>query len=202
MKKQFWAVILIITVFVLASCSDKQESALDEQELTAAQELLATDGEFTDMTADVMTADRQEKFPAVDKVATSEDGDWIFICSPVGYNGPIKIAVAIDSESGCSVGIRILEHLETEEYVRDMESDWFTDRFADKDVTKDLYTSHLTAENEQEVIIITGSTVTTQGVINGVNAAFAVYREYVLGEDQEAIPLEVEEENGPGLDQQ
>jgi uncharacterized protein with FMN-binding domain len=123
---------------------------------------------------------------------------YAFIVAPVAYNGPVKLAVVIDSDTGRSVGMRIVEHTETPHYVRDMENSWFTGRFSEKPVSEYLKIVRLKARDEQDIVAITGATVTTEGIINGVNAAFGVYQEYVLGETAKDVPYMVRFEPGRG----
>ena len=154
--------------------------------------------DFRDISAEALTKERADKFPAVSAAARTDGGLYGFICEPIAYNGPVKLAVVIDGNSGLSLGVRILEHEETDHYVRDMESGWFTERFAGKDSSEYLALARLEARGDHDVVCITGATVTTEGVINGVNAAFGLYREYALGQDAPAVPYMVRFEPGEG----
>ena len=156
--------------------------------------------EFMDITVEALSRERKEKFPAVSSVSRTNDGIYGFICRPIAYNGPVTLALVIDSRSGLSLGMRIIEHEETEHYVRDIENDWFTDRFAGKSSEQYLQPSRLEAHSDLDIVAITGATVTTEGIINGVNAAFGVFREFVLDEDAPAVPYMVRYKPGVGAD--
>jgi Na+-translocating ferredoxin:NAD+ oxidoreductase RnfG subunit len=153
---------------------------------------------FRDISAEALTKERREKFPAVSAVAATDDGLYGFICRPIAYNGPITLAVVIDGASGASIGIRIIGHEETKHYVRDMESVWFISRFAGKSVDRYLQPARLEARDDHDVVAITGATVSTEGVINGVNAAFGMFREYVRQEEAPAVPYMVRFEPSVG----
>jgi Na+-translocating ferredoxin:NAD+ oxidoreductase RnfG subunit len=181
-----------------AACGSKQDTALTDAEGVAIAAICGVGAsEFKDVTAQALTKERAAKFQAVTKVYQSGDL-YAFIASPVAYNGPVALALVIDGARGESIGLRIVAHTETPHYVRDMESDWFTERFAGKAASGYLRAARLVARDEQDIVAITGATVTTEGIVNGANAAFGVYREYVLGETAEAVPYMVRFEPGEG----
>lgn len=153
--------------------------------------------DFTDITPGVMTKERSAKFPAVDKVSVNGDL-YAFIVKPIAYNGPVVLAVVIDGSNGKSIGMRIVEHAETPHYVRDMDNTWFTNRFAGKSVLEYLGIVRLAARSDNEIVAITGATVSTEGIVNGVNAAFGVFQEYVLGTTAAEVPYMVRFEPGVG----
>jgi electron transport complex protein RnfG len=175
-----------------------QSAALTEEEGRAISEISAVPyQDFKDITKDALTKERAAKFRAAVKVYKSENL-YAFIVKPVAYNGPVTLAVVIDGDTGKSLGMRIVAHDETPHYVRDMESNWFIERFAGKSAADYLGIARLKAVTEQDVVAITGATVTTEGIINGVNAAFGVYQEYVLGETAKDVPYMVRFESNEG----
>ncbi|MDO4582077.1 MAG: FMN-binding protein [Bacillota bacterium] len=189
MGRKSLLVMLICAALCCAACSAAaSDTALDQAERQAAAELLPDSGELTDISAEALNGERGEKFAGLTKVYRAANGDYFICAAPYGYGGVIEMAVAIDTAAQSSVGIRILAHSETEHYVRDFQNDWFTGRFSGKSVYSPLYSAHLGPENEREIIIITGSTQTTDAVILGVNAAFGLFRELELGEQAEAVP--------------
>ena len=200
-KKRLWitaAVVFVCAALAYFFAPLTQDSALTESEGAAIAAISSEDyREFTDITAMVMTRDRGAKFPAVAKVYVKEHL-YAFVVKPVAYNGPITLALVIDGGSGKSVGMRIVEHMETPHYVRDMDNAWFTERFAGKSASGYLRIARLNARDERDITAITGATVTTEGIVNGVNAAFGVYQEYVLGESAGHVPYMVRFEPGEG----
>jgi len=191
------AVLLVCALAALSGCG-KQGTALTDDEAAAITAISGADIRgFVDISREVLTKERAEKFPAVVKVYRNNNL-LAFIVKPVAYNGPITMALVIDGESGESVGLRIIDHTETLHYVRDMSSFWFTERFAGKTVREYLTLVRLTAQTERDIVAITGATVTTEGVVNGVNAAFGVFQEYILGLTAESVPYMVRFEPGQG----
>ena len=191
------AILPVLLIAVVCGCS-RRNTELTDAEATAIGSISGVDiMEFSDISSDVMTKDRAEKFPAVAKVYKKDDL-YAFIVKPVAYNGPVTLALVVDGASDESIGLKILEHVETPHYVRDIENTWFTERFARKSAFEYLRLTRLSAQDERSIVAITGATVTTEGIINGVNAAFGVYQEYVHGETAKAVPYMVRFEPAQG----
>ena len=191
------AAVLICLITVLNACGARN-TALTDAEAGAITAICGADAAgFSDISKEVLTKDITAKFPAVVKVFEHENL-YAFIVKPVAYNGPVTLAVVLDGDRGESIGIRVVEHFETPHYVRDMDNTWFIDRFAGKSAHEYLSLARLHARSAREIVAITGATVTTEGVINGVNAAFGVYQEFALGLTAEAVPYMVRFEPGKG----
>ena len=184
-------VLILFALYGLCGCTQKSTKLTVEEAQALASIANVTEGDFQDISAEALTKDRSAKFPAVSKIASTESGLYGFICQPIAYNGPITLALVIDGKSGLSLGMQILKQEETEQYVRDMENSWFTDRFTGKNAAEYLRLARLEAKSEQDIVCITGATVTTEGVINGVNAAFGLFSEYVWGKEAPAVPYMV-----------
>ena len=202
-KKKTWpwliaAVILICAAAAIIYYYNRNDTSLTVSENAAIAEICAVDPEkFVNISKETLSKERAQKFPAVSKVFRYENL-YAFIVNPVAYNGPITLALVIDGDRGESVGLRVIEHVETPHYVRDMDNMWFMDRFADKSVSQYLILVRQHAAAERDIVAITGATVTTEGVINGVNAAFGLYQEAILGQTAEAVPYKVRFEPGRG----
>jgi len=211
-SKRNWIFIIAIVVFLIilqfTNIFNWQDTGLTELEGAAITSISGVDyRDFNDITRDALSGGRGEKFPSVAKVY--QNGKlYAFILKPIAYNGPVTLALVIDSGiSGSaiagdaiakSLGLRIVVHSETPHYVRDMDSAWFTGRFADKSALEYLKLVRLKARSDNEIVAITGATVTTEGIVNGVNAAFGLFQEYVLGLSAEDVPYMVKFDPGEG----
>lgn len=187
--RRTWLIPAIICCLLLSACG----RGLSEAEAAAFEQLLPGET-LSDVTREVLSHDQEwrEKFRAVERIYQTERGDWAVIAKPIGYNGPITLAVAVDSQAKATSGLVIVAHNETRHYVRGLEEAWFTSRFAEKAAGSLLRVVKLESHAPEEVVAITGATVTTQAVVNGVNAVLALYAEYALGQEQAAVAYTVD----------
>lgn len=165
---------LIAAALLLPGCAGGRDTSLSETELSAAHEILGTDITVEDITGEALKGDLADL--SVQKVARTEYGFYVFTASPVGYNGPIDIMLVIDGTTAQTRALKILDHKETDHYVRDFENEWFTGRYAGKSVFTYLETVKLEAKRDNEIVAITGSTITAEGVTEGVNDCFEIFR--------------------------
>jgi Na+-translocating ferredoxin:NAD+ oxidoreductase RnfG subunit len=54
-------------------------------------------------------------------------------------------------------------------------------RFSGKDASRDLSLVKVAAANAQEIVAVTGATITSQAVLDGVNQAFLTLRKFQEG---------------------
>ena len=184
--------VLIIAVLCIFAClfTGCGNRGLTAEQRTAIVEL-AGDAEIVDITGEVMNDALREKFPAVRNIFTVGDS-YVFLCTPHGYYKEIELVAVIDSLTDTVKGMRIVKHYESETYVRNFTDNWFTNRFMGKGTNGYLLLTKLESEKDNEIVQITGATITTQAVINGVNAAIGLYREYVLKQLSEAVPYKID----------
>lgn len=121
-----------------------------------------------------------EKYPQIVEVhKILQAGDisgYAFKTESSGYgDDPIVAITGIDSE-GTLVGIDIVSHSETPGFGEAIVEDRFKDTFKGKPIESVLIPVE-TPEEEDEVMMISGSTISTDGVLAGVNEAREVYRE-------------------------
>ena len=166
----------LASALTLAACGGKKAEELSESELSAVREVLGADAQPEDITGDILKGDIAERCESVKKVFLTADGQYIFFASPIGYNGPVDIMLVIDGVTARTRALRILAHKETEHYVRNWEDDWFTGRFAGKSAFIYLERVKLEAERENQIVAVTGSTVSTDAVVSGVNDCFELFR--------------------------
>jgi Na+-translocating ferredoxin:NAD+ oxidoreductase RnfG subunit len=112
-------------------------------------------------------------FPGV-KRAYEVDGEvCAYVVSCVGYNGPIEVLAALDDD--ILIGIKVLSHEESPDYAEHIEYDYFLNRFKDLPINKYLNLVVLDKENPEDIIQVTGATISSQAVVNAVNAAIGSY---------------------------
>ncbi|MBN2221731.1 MAG: FMN-binding protein [Vallitaleaceae bacterium] len=124
-------------------------------------------------------------FPGVQRAYRVDGVLSAFVVSSVGYNGPIDMMVAI--KEGALSDVVILEHEETEDYAKYIEEEWFLTRFKNILVQKYLNRVVLDKENPEDIIQVTGATISSQAVINGVNAAIGAYQYFENGVEMDKV---------------
>lgn len=134
-------------------------------------------------------------FPAVIRAYEVDGKISAYIVSSVGYNGPIELLAAMDTEKNVLKGIKILKHVESLDYAEHIRSDWFLDRFKNIIAEKYLNLVVLDKENPEDIIQVTGATVSSQAVANGVNAAIGAYQyinnDLKMGKVSDVVPQEM-----------
>ncbi|HHV18742.1 MAG TPA: FMN-binding protein [Thermoanaerobacterales bacterium] len=183
---------VLLTVLLIMGCG---HDGMTKKELRAVKEVIPNIDE-KDIEKIKLSDDINTKFPAIKKAFKVKNGgyyDYAFIAAPVGYRGPINIVAVIDGEQNKVTNVSIVEHDETLIYAESLTEDWFLNRFKGKGVKQYLERVILEATKPHEIVQITAATISTQAVINGVNSAIGAYREMVLKESSQPIPLKVEE---------
>ena len=120
----------------------------------------------------------------VDEIMTAKDasggtlGYAFTITSSEGYGGDIQFAMGVQND-GTLNGISILSIEETAGLGMKADTDEFKDQFKDKKVEKFTYTKNGAAADD-EIDAISGATITTNAMTNGINAGLCAFR-YVEG---------------------
>jgi len=195
-KRVIFVLLLLLFSLFLHSCASGGDRGLSAPQKEALEEWLgaaAIEGAAVQVLE--LPESAAEKFPAVKRAfrISAESGEYYaFAASPLGYKDAVNLLVAIDGYNEEILGIKVLQHNESPEYADYITRDWFIDRFAGKNVGQYLKRVVLETDNESDIIQVTGATVSSQAVINGVNAAMGVYRELVKEQEAPAVPLYVE----------
>ncbi len=172
--------ISIIAGFLLAGVynvtADARAAASAEAQQNAMMKILPSADEFVDVT---------ESYELVNGVYTISEGNssnglegYIIGVATGGYGGELKTLVAFDSE-GTIQNINVVSHSETPGLGALATEEDFSDQYIGK--TAPLVVVKGVATKDDEISAITGSTITTNGVTNGVNIASDYFNEYVKG---------------------
>ena len=101
--------------------------------------------------------------PLVTAVYQAGDAGYVVQVAPSGFGGVLDIMVGVNADGTCS-GVSIISHAETSGLGANATKDTFRNQFVGKSnvaVTKD----------GGEINALTGATITSRAVCNGVNAA-------------------------------
>jgi len=190
-------VAVVVMALIVTGCFSASSKGMTARQKEALQELLGSDQEIADEDIKSVKLPEKvaEKYPAVKKAFVITCGNrkyYAFTSSPLGYRSAIDLFIAIDGEKKEVIGIKVMQHDETPEYADYLTKEWFLKRFKNKSAGTYLNRVVLEESQPNDVIQITGATVSSQAVINGVNAAMGTYREVILGEEAQPVPLEVD----------
>lgn len=99
--------------------------------------------------------------------------------APRGYGGNVEVMVGISSEGKIS-GVKIGNHSETPGLGSKAAEPAFKDQYNGKSVETSLNVVKGNASNENDIVAISGATITSKAVTAGVNAAMDVYKQKLI----------------------
>ncbi len=172
MKNRYILIILIIFViagslfFVLNDSSEEKEAV--KVFYPSAKKVTLIKGFSDDLYGSLY-------FPAVKRAYEIDGKTCAYVVSCVGYNGPIEVLAALDRENESLMGIQILSQEESQDYAEHIEKDWFLNRFKNLPINTYLNLVVLDKENPEDIVQVTGATISSQAVVNAVNAAIGHY---------------------------
>ncbi|MGI6011025.1 MAG: RnfABCDGE type electron transport complex subunit G [Ruminococcus sp.] len=151
---------------VFEDASEFPDADVDSEQIAAN---LAENG-LSAVTVDAVREAQDEKGELLGYVITVTDSE--------GYGGDIQLSMGVQLD-GTVNGISILSISETAGLGMKADTDEFKSQFADKNVEQFTYTkSGASADNEIDAI--SGATITTNAVTNGVNAGLLTFQ-YLKG---------------------
>jgi Na+-translocating ferredoxin:NAD+ oxidoreductase RnfG subunit len=195
-KRKGYVIGLIVIVLLIGFFTWQAKFSGIKQAEGIAKDFFSESIKIEENKKDVRKAYIKKNFPAVKKNFICKDKNNqvlgnIFIAEPIGYKGPVTIAVVIDSQKKETMGIKILNHDESPDYGGVLTEKWFLDRFKEKSIATFLNLVKLDAKDPQDIIQITGATVTSQAVVNGVNAAIGAFNYLTLNQEMFPVAQEV-----------
>lgn len=110
------------------------------------------------------------------KVIDDKTEELIQLVKVKGYVDEIKIMVTINCKTEKIRHIQVLEHKESKDYGGLLTEEWFLERFKEKSVATPLKMVKMSSKEENEIVAITGATITSETVIKGVNLCMDNYQ--------------------------
>lgn len=182
-NKKKYIIILVITAMVVMVLFNLNNTASVEEQMVRDLFPEAKNIQLVkDISDDIFIS---LNLPAVQRAYIVDGEPKAFVVSCVGYNGPIIVLASLDDNR--LMGIQVLEHEETPSYAGHIESDWFLSRFSDIMASKYLNLVVLDKENEEDIVQVTGATVSSQAVVNAVNAAIGAYQYKNFGIEMDRV---------------
>lgn len=184
MKEVLGKVIPLFVVCLLASAglaftySATHERILLEQRREQREAAAKAVPQATDFEELENLAETRQKFKELDLVfKASKDGELVGYAIqvlPRGFGGPIRLIVGVDVK-GKVIGVQVVEHLETPGLGGEIEKDYFKGQFKGK-------TSQDALKVGEDIEAITGATISSRGVTEGVKTALMVYKDFLSEE--------------------
>lgn len=116
----------------------------------------------------------------VSEVYTAKKGDeligYTFKSLPKGFGGELSLLTGI-SLDGEITGMKVISHNETPGLGAKSTEPLFQDQYKDKSVEKSLIVVKTKPTNDNEIQAITGSTITSSAVTDGVNYSLEIFKE-------------------------
>ena len=153
---------------------DKISEAAKDKENAAKSEVLSIADEFSDKkTLTLGEGENKTEYSYYEGLDSDKNViGYVFNTSAKGYGGDIKIMVGVDTE-GKVTGISILDISETAGLGMNADKDDFKERFVGKTYKIEVIKNADPKDNE--VLALTGATITSKAVTNAVNTALELY---------------------------
>lgn len=155
---------IIITVCLLVSC---QSSSIHEPVKEAIKE---------GQSVKRLSQYEDKYIYGVYHLLDNEKDEIIQLVKQKGFVDEIDMMVIIDNKEAVIKNIEILEHSESKDYGDLLTEEWFLERFKGKSIAKPLTVAVMSAKEENQVVAITGATITSRAVANGVNLCMSNYQ--------------------------
>nr|WP_177295911.1 RnfABCDGE type electron transport complex subunit G [uncultured Blautia sp.] len=184
-------VITLVAGLALGVVQDITADPIAQQKLKAKQEAYKAVFPEAESFGEVVLGDKAEELAGVlsengygaqniDEVMTALDaldneiGYAFTVTTSEGYGGDIQFAMGVQND-GTLNGISILSIGETAGLGMKADTDAFKDQFKNKKVEKFIYTKN-GASSEDEIDALSGATITTNAMTNGVNAGLCAFQ--------------------------
>lgn len=161
------AVALLLAFTNMVTKDKIAENTLLEQN-AAKQEVLSDATYF----AEVENAEKPDMVKAVFEGKDSSGNviGWCVSVAPFGYGGELDLMVGILPDGTVS-GMKVVSHSETAGLGAKASEPEFSDKFKEKPADGNLAVIKSGEPKEDEIVALSGATITSKAVTNGVNAA-------------------------------
>lgn len=156
-------VITSVTALALALTNNMTQPIIEAHQQEALKESLAVVYE-----ADSYEELEVEKPDTVEVVYKADDGYVFQILSPGGYGGDIEYLIGVDSEHNIT-GFAPLNHAESAGFGAEMEQDFFKEGMVGVNMDQEVKASATGGENE--IVGLSGATISTNTILRGINDA-------------------------------
>lgn len=173
-NKKLYYIIIAITLIIVVTLFISQNNASEEEKAVLSFYPEARKAELVkEVTDDLFIS---LNFPAIKRAYKVDGKIKAYVASCLGYNAPVEVLAAFNSGNDTLIGVKILSHEESLDYAEHIEKEWFLDRFRNLLIEKYLNLVVLDKENPEDIVQVTGATVSSQAVVTAVNACLGAYQ--------------------------
>ncbi len=148
--------IFVISLFIITGCS--QDQYLEKLNSNNYENLTRLQKYETD---------------EIVRVYENEKGNIVQVVRALGYEEDIEMLYEIDGKE--IINVVLLEENETEDYGGFVKEEWFLERLY-LPIEKEIELVKMAKEEENQVVAITGATITSDTVVYGLNLCIENYR--------------------------
>ncbi len=160
---------------------DKIQEQIEQANNAARQQVLSSADEFVKADDATMAQIQQNAdYSIVKEVYQAKAGGnaagYTVMVTPKGYGGAVQLIVGVD-ENGVVQGIKVGTNNETPGLGKNAEKAAFSDQYKNKSWDSDINVIKNGTPKDNEIVAISGSTITSKAVTLGVNTAMKVAKE-------------------------
>jgi len=174
-NKKFYLGFIVLTLMVITVLFNLNNSYSEEEKMVKEHYINAKEVRRVEKINDDLFISLN--FPGLLRAYSIDGKVKAFIATCVGYNGPVDVFTAFDNH-GEIMKVKVIKHEETLDYAEHIESEWFLERFSRIKGNKFLNLVVLEKENPEDIIQVTGATISSKAVVNAVNASLGAYNYY------------------------
>lgn len=151
----------------------------NEASFAAVMKLFPEADDFEEIEEELLTDIREKHTSIIEAQRVLKSGEPIgysFKTESSGYGGTPIVAITGIGSDGSVAGIDVVSHSETPGFGQQIEEESYKDTFKEKSTKEELIPVE-SPQEENEVMLISGSTVSSKGILVGINAAREAYIE-------------------------
>ncbi len=159
--------ILAVAVFFVNSITTTVISTSEATKLNSYYESIFPDSDYEIIYNKMQKKDKSDNIISV--ATATKDGEvigYLYLASSNGYSGEVVSLVGIDANQSKTIKVIVTKQSETPGLGSLAPEPKFIDQFTDKSTDEVL-------KAKDNITAITGATITSTAVVNGVNEAFA-----------------------------
>ena len=154
--------IIIVSLFMLCSCSNS-----NLENIVSKVDSDSSGYKSIDVTTKEKTAFADASIIVIYENTTS--GKQVFdVVSKNGRNGNVEMAILI--ENNMVINIAVISHQESEDHADRVFKDSYLNQYKNIDLTKKLLVSGGVPSSDNDIVVVSGATITSNAVLDCVNA--------------------------------